>query len=145
MLHVRLAGVSDLDAIAALEAASANSAGWTRAQFAEDLDKPGRLLLAADFDGRLAGYAAARIFLGEAQLLSIAVQSDLLRRGVGAALVADLLRRARGEGCTKLTLEVSERNLPARGLYTRAGGRVVGRRPKFYNDVADAILMDIPI
>ena len=145
MIAVRPAASRDLDAIAALEAASPGAAGWTRAQFAEELDRPGCLLLAADLDGRLAGYAAARLMLGEAQLLTIAVRPEAARRGVGSSLVADLAQRAKNEGCAKLTLEVSERNAPARRLYERAGARVVGRRPKFYNDGADALLMDITL
>ncbi|MBI3299862.1 MAG: ribosomal protein S18-alanine N-acetyltransferase [Elusimicrobia bacterium] len=142
---VRDARDSDLGALAELEAGVAGAAGWTRAQFAEDFGRPGRLVLAAESGGQVAGHAAARLSEGEAQLLTIAVRPELGRRGVGAALLAALSERARDAGCRAITFEVSERNAPARAFYVRAGARVVGRRPKFYNDGADALLMDITL
>ena len=42
-------------------------------------------------------------------------------RGVGRALLTGAERDARAEGCCKLTLEVLEDNLPARGLYEAFG------------------------
>jgi ribosomal protein S18 acetylase RimI-like enzyme len=41
-----------------------------------------------------------------------------------------------------MTLEVSAANAPAQALYLSEGFAVVGRRPKFYNDGSDAVLMD---
>ena len=140
---VRDARDSDLGTLAELEAKVPGAAGWSRAQLADDLGKPGRLVLAAELDGRVAGHAAARLGAPEAQLLTIAVDPKSGRRGVGTALLSALSSRARAAGCSSVTFEVSERNAPARAFYTRAGARVVGRRPKFYNDGAGAVLMDI--
>jgi pimeloyl-ACP methyl ester carboxylesterase/GNAT superfamily N-acetyltransferase len=42
-------------------------------------------------------------------------------RGIGRALLAGAEQGARAEGCCKLTLEVLEDNLPARGLYEAFG------------------------
>jgi len=47
------------------------------------------------------------------------------RRGVGRALMSALLDSARAAGLRQLSLEVSEHNPAARGLYERAGLRVV--------------------
>jgi ribosomal protein S18 acetylase RimI-like enzyme len=44
---------------------------------------------------------------------------------VGRALLAAAEAGARAEGCCKLTLEVQDDNLPARGLYERVGFRDV--------------------
>ena len=88
----------------------------------------------AEENGAIIGFAIAR---GEA-LLDIAVA--VARRGVGRALVQALSR-----GRTKITLEVSERNSSALSFYPVLGFRVVGRRPKFYNDGADAVLMDLEL
>jgi ribosomal protein S18 acetylase RimI-like enzyme len=38
---------------------------------------------------------------------------------------------------------VSDKNAGARAFYEALGLRVVGRRPKFYNDGSDAVLMDL--
>lgn len=42
-------------------------------------------------------------------------------RGVGRALLEDILRRARDSGCAKVTLEVRDDNAAARRLYKRMG------------------------
>lgn len=51
----------------------------------------------------------------------LCVHPDYQRRGVGTALLEAVEGAARGEGCCKITLEVLEGNLSARGIYRRAG------------------------
>ena len=145
LLVVRRSRPEDLDALAALEASQASSAGWTRGQFEAELTRENGLLLVCELDGRPAGLLAAWFVGPEAQLFTVTVDPAWARRGVGSALLSELAAQARERGCSKVALEVSERNAPARALYERAGGRVVGRRPKFYDDGADALLMDLPL
>lgn len=142
---VRRARLEDLDAMAAIEAASPTSAGWTKTQFAAELSRENALVLFCELGGRPAGLLAAWFVGTEAQLFTVTVDPGQARRGVGSALMGELRAQARARGCTKVTLELSERNTTAMVLYAREGGRVVGRRPKFYNDGADALLMDLPL
>lgn len=51
----------------------------------------------------------------------LAVLPDWRGRGVGRALLSAAEEHAREEGCCKLTLEVQDDNLPARGLYESFG------------------------
>lgn len=141
-MRIRPATPADLDAIAAIEASWPSAPGWTKEQFAAEIGSLRALFLVAEEDGLL-GHALCWNVPPEAQLFTIAVAKSAARRGVGAALLAALARAARAAGLTRLTLEVSQRNAPARALYAKAGFRVVGRRPKFYNDGADALLMDL--
>lgn len=145
MTAVRDARAEDLDAVAALEAATEQAPGWSRAQFAAELGRADRVFLAAEADGVLMGYAVAWLVGGEAQLLTISVAGAARRRGAARGLLEALGARARAAGCAKVTLEVAESNAPARALYESLGGRVVGKRPKFYNDGSDALLMDLPL
>ena len=145
MTAVRDASEGDLDAVSALEAATEQAPGWSRAQFAAELGRADRVFLAAEDAGRLVGYAVAWLVGGEAQLLTISVAGSARRRGTARGLLEALRGRARAAGCAKMTLEVAESNAPARALYEGLGGRVVGRRPKFYNDGSDALLMDLPL
>lgn len=142
---VRRARPEDLDAMAAIEAAQPTSAGWTKTQFAAELDRENALVLFCELGGRPAGHLAAWFVGAEAQLFTVTVDPGQARRGVGSALMEELKVAARARGCAKITLELSERNTTAMVLYAREGGRVVGRRPKFYNDGADALLMDLPL
>lgn len=51
----------------------------------------------------------------------LAVTAAHRRKGVGRALLEDILRRARDSGCAKVTLEVRDDNAAARRLYKRMG------------------------
>ena len=115
------------------------AAAWSRRAYEDEFERTDSIFLVAD-DGSVRGYVVARVFQGETQLLDLAVAED--GRGVGRTLWAALGHEARSRGGRKITLEVSERNARALHFYRRAGAKVVGRRPKFYNDGSDAILMD---
>jgi N6-L-threonylcarbamoyladenine synthase len=135
---VRAAAAADAEAVAAL-ARREFAAGWSRDAYAAEVPRADSVFLVAD-DGALRGYALARLFDAEARLLDFAAAED--GRGVGRALWTALAAAARARGARTLTLEVSARNARALAFYARAGARVVGRRPKFYNDGADAVLMN---
>lgn len=136
---VRPARGFDVDEIAAV-ARRPFAARWSRDAYAAEAERVDSVFLVAD-DGKVRGYALARLFDGEAQLLDIAVDED--GKGVGRSLLAAVIVAARGRGAQKLTLEVSDANSRARLFYARAGAKVVGRRAKFYNDGSDALLMDL--
>ena len=118
------------------------AAAWSRQAYADEAERTDSIFLVAD-DGAVRGYALARVFEGEAQLLDLAVAED--GRGLGRTLLSALGQAARSRGCRKITLEVSQMNSRAQHFYRRAWANVVGRRAKFYNDGSDAILMDFPL
>lgn len=144
-LSIRRAQAADLDAVLAVEAAWTTTPHWTRRQFESELSSPRSLFLAAFDDLVLAGYAVAWTVDVELQVLDVAVRPAMARRGVGRLLLGELYREARAAGCRRATLEVSDANAPARALYASEGFVVVGRRPNYYNDRSDAILMDRPM
>jgi ribosomal protein S18 acetylase RimI-like enzyme len=51
----------------------------------------------------------------------LAVLPEYRGRGIGRRLIGEVERKAREIQCCKLTLEVQERNHPARGLYEQVG------------------------
>ena len=138
----RSAEASDLDAIVAIETAWPTSAGWTRGQFETELRNPRARFVVAEEDERVAAFAVFWAVPPEAQFLDLAVSPDRARRGLGRFLLDAALAHARRLNLKKDTLEVRADNAPALALYTAAGFRVVGSRPKFYNGRVDAVLMD---
>src|SRR5579885_647029 len=133
---VRPARPFDMDAVAELAAKRPFAARWSRDAYAADAERTDSIFLVAD-DGAVRGYAVARVFENEVQLLDLAADRD--GQGVGRGLWDALVRAARGRGAQKLTLEVSSANARALRFYERAGAVVVGRRSKFYNDGTDAV------
>ena len=69
------------------------------------------------------------------------VEPDFRRRGVGRALVEALLDELRGEGVTRVFLEVRGSNLPAHKLYAACGFAASGRRTRYYSDGEDALVL----
>ncbi len=144
-LTTRAAQLADLDDVVAIERSWPTTAGWTRAQFEAELGNPRSRFVVAEEEGRLAGYAVFWAVPPEAQILDIAVGPGSARRGLGRFLLDVILAHARRLGLKKATLEVRADNEPALALYRAAGFSVAGRRPRFYPDGTDAVLMDLSL
>ncbi|MDP1697265.1 MAG: GNAT family N-acetyltransferase [Xanthomonadaceae bacterium] len=76
-----------------------------------------------------------------ARLYSLIVAASARAQGIGARLLADAEQAARDRDCQWLRLEVRTDNTAAIALYQRAGYRVVGQRPGYYDDGAAALRM----
>ncbi len=140
-LVVHEAALDDLDAIAALEAASFPEDRVSRRSFRYFLKKPERPVIAATIDGELAGYVLLALRKGAraVRIYSIAVDSRFARRGVGAALMRATEAFARAHGRTAITLEVRYDNAPAIALYEKSGFRHFGEHEDYYSDGATAL------
>lgn len=140
--RIRKAALEDLDDILAIEAVWPTTPHWTRTHFEAELASDRACFCVLEGGGRIMGYASMKLIPPEAQVFNVAVRPDLARSGWGRKLMAYLRREAIRAGCTKMTLEVSEKNAAALGLYAGAGFRIVGGRPKYYNDGSSALLME---
>jgi ribosomal-protein-alanine N-acetyltransferase len=137
--RIRAAAVSDLDALAAVEAESFSEA-WSRAAIAGYWAGPGaRAWIAETPDGQAIGAALFRAVADEAELLRVATAPAWRRRQVGLRLLTAAFAELDREGVDSY-LEVRADNLPAQELYRRLGFAVVGRRPGYYADGCDAWL-----
>ncbi len=135
----------DLPEILAMETAWPTAPGWSRAQFEREISSERSCLLVLEEEGLLRAYAGFWSIPPEAQVTTLVVAPEAAGRGLGRLLLGRLLESCRGRGLARVSLEVSSSNERALRLYRRAGFRIVGRRPKFYNDGSDAILMDLSL
>lgn len=87
------------------------------------------------------GMILARVVADESELLTLAVDPGQRRRGLGTALLAQAMRTVADRGARTMFLEVSARNGPARALYAGCGFEQVGRRPGYYRDGSDALVL----
>ena len=139
---IRDASAWDLDALEALEKACF-SLPWTREQLQGEMpDLRHEFLVAVDAEGRLLGYIGMMTVLDEGYISNVAVSPDHRRRGVGRALLKEMLRRAEGRELSFVTLEVRAQNEGAIALYAGEGFRPVGLRKNYYEHPReDALLM----
>jgi ribosomal-protein-alanine N-acetyltransferase len=114
---------------------------WSAGAFATQLALPGVFgLVLPD-----AGLILARVAADEAEILTIGVVPAARRAGYGAALLRAAEARAVADGARRMFLEVSLRNHAARALYMAAGYSEVGRRPRYYADLSDALVLARPL
>lgn len=144
-MSFRAARSADLERLLEIDRSWPTTPGWSRQGFEAELGRRDSRLVVAEEGGRVQGYACWRAVPPEARILSLAVSREAAGQGLGRRLMRHLLDEARMRGLEKATLEVSAANQAAYGLYVSTGFSVVGRRPKFYNDGSDAILMDAPL
>jgi len=87
------------------------------------------------------GMILARVTADEAEVLTLAVAPAVRRQGVAGALLAGAMAAAREQGARTMVLEVAIGNTAARALYERAGFVEAGRRPRYYADGGDALIL----
>ena len=138
---IRRARREDLPALAAIEAEHPGYPAWGEGGLAAEFEKKFSVTLAAESGGSLLGFINFWVLPPQIQLNSIVVSAKALRRGVAAALIAKLAEYAKKNAAPEVDLEVNEHNAPALALYGKLGFKVVGSRPKFYNNSDAAVLM----
>jgi len=119
---------------------------WPVELLAIELVHPQAILLAAS-RGRepAAGYVAIRHGGGEAEILRLAVDPAERRRGLARALVETGLERLRRAGVSVCHLEVRAGNQGAIAFYEALGFARAGRRPRYYRDGTDALVMSTTV
>lgn len=133
---------ADLDAVLAIEQ-SVQAYPWTRGNFSDSLNH-GHLCRVDEAEGELCGYVVLMQTVDEAELLTIGVAGTQQRKGLGRAMLLEMLGVARGKNMQRVFLEVRSSNAPAIALYRSAGFNEVGVRRGYYRNAEgseDAIVM----
>ena len=139
-ITIRRLGYSDLPHVIAIER-RAFPTPWSLAMFVLELSKPSGVCLAASFGNDLVGYLICSRYDDVWHLMNVAVDPSRRRRGVGSALLAEMLDRA-GRGQDRYTLEVRTSNAGAIEMYERFGFTAAGMRRRYYQDTGeDAVIM----
>lgn len=143
-----------VEAVAALELALMGSDAWNANLVADELGRSDRCWWAAyaadpsmplPVDARLVGYAGGWVVDGDAQILKVAVVPDMRRCGIARELLSRVAGDARNLGASTSSLEVRASNAGAQALYERLGYKSLGKRPRYYSDGEDAVIMSGPL
>ena len=93
----------------------------------------------AELRGRTVGFVVCRkLSDDEAEILSLVVDPEVRRRGVGSLLMREVLDYRAG---VTWYLEVRESNQPARKLYRKLGFEDIDLRPAYYQDTGEAAVV----
>lgn len=143
----------DIAAIAAIEKVLQGATAWSAHGFHDVLD-----LTPDRYESRVGGALgeAAPVAYGvmsiagprgavQAEVQNLAVAPDHQRRGLGRALLADLIGRARGRGAAEMFLDVRAGNAAAIGLYVAFGFVEIAQRRAYYGPGDDAVVMRVSL
>ena len=113
---------------------------WGEAEFSDILSAAGTFLLTIP-----GGFLVGRVIADEAELLTIAVDPNARRAGIGTRLIAEFDAMSRARGAVTAFLEVAADNDAAHALYTATGWERVGCRRRYYSADLDAIVMRLSL
>ena len=138
-MTVRPATAADVEMVAALEQRLFGDDAWTEDQVREELTGRHRRAWVTDD----VGYVVTMHLGAHADVVDlhrIAVDPGHRRRGLGHALLAAAVEAA-GPG-RRMLLEVSADNVEALEFYAAEGFTEITRRPHYYRDGSDAVVME---
>ena len=144
-ITIRRAVSEDVGAIA--EILSSNpEISWSESQVRDEIDGKGRLALVGFCDRLLAGFCFVRVLDETAELLLIATQPKVRRRGYAYEIARQMECLLKSQGVREIFLEVRKSNIGAIQLYRELGYVQFGVRRKYYrNPIDDAILLKLPL
>ena len=155
---VRPATAADADAVVAMLVEVAGEGRWIateapvdvgqrRRRMVEDIEREDAVVLVAEAGGKLAGQLDLRLARYGVADLGMLVAAGWRRQGVGSALMAEAVDRARKAGAHKIALQVWPHNAAALALYERFGFRREGYLTRHYRrrsgELWDAVIMGL--
>ena len=135
--------------VAALEARIMGSDAWNERLVADELPRTDRTWWAAyvgkSDDLQLVGYAGGWVVDGDVQILKVGVDPAWRRHGIARELLSRVASDARDLGAHTCSLEVRAGNEGAQAFYRALGFESLGKRPRYYSDGEDALIMQGPL
>lgn len=115
---------------------------WSEQSISEEMSRDNSVFLMA-FDGETSvGYVGLSSVLDEGYMGNLAVIESYRRKGIGKALMLELIKECQALDLAFITLEVRVTNTPAVKLYEALGFAQVGLRKNYYKEpLEDALLL----
>jgi ribosomal-protein-alanine N-acetyltransferase len=95
---------------------------------------------------RIIGYIIYWKMQEEVQISNFAIHPDFRRKGIGEAVMRNVIKAIQRAGGVYVFLEVRPSNLAARALYKKLGFKILGTKRDYYHTpVEDALIMGRPL
>ncbi len=140
-ITIGLMTLEDVDAVAAIEAATFKTPWSKDAFYREVTDNALARYMVLREDGEAIAYAGVWFVLDEGHITNIAVREDRRGMGYGEQVTRALIQLAADSGMNWMTLEVRRGNTAAQNLYHKLGFIDVGYRKRYYENTEDALIM----
>lgn len=123
---------ADVPAAAALDRRLFSNEFWSEEDFYSSLNDSTRIFFAAHEAGVFLGCCGLQQSCEQGDILTIAVDPDHRRKGIGSALLQAAVAAFARQGGTALFLEVRASNESAKALYQKHGFQQIGVRRGYY-------------
>ena len=114
---------------------------WNAEVLEKELENPLSTYIVAISENQVAGYAGLWQPLDEGHITNIVTRLDKRGNKVATKMLEELIKLAIDKNLKCVTLEVNVHNEIAINLYKKYAFKEVGRRPKYYNNTDDALIM----
>jgi ribosomal-protein-alanine N-acetyltransferase len=123
---------------------------YTQRELKHYMEAPGTFTIVAEASGReapdIAGFLVGqRHKRGLGHVVTIDVNPEFRREGVGTLMMQAAEQRLKSEGCHSIFLETAVDNASAISFYERLGYAVLRTLPRYYMGDLDAFLMGKPL
>ncbi len=136
----------DITAVEVLERRLFPVDAWPMQMFFDELAQiDTRRYVVAEADGKIVAYAGLMCIEPIADVQTIAVVPEFEGRGIGSAILTELIEEARRRGAVEVLLEVRADNPRAQALYVRFGFEQIHVRRRYYRDGTDALIMRLTL
>lgn len=140
-ITIGLMTLDDIEAVAAIEAATFRTPWSKNAFYREVTDNACARYVVLREDGVAVAYAGVWFVLDEGHITNIAVREDRRGIGYGERVTRAMIQLAADSGMRWMTLEVRRSNEAAIHLYHKLGFVDVGYRKRYYENTEDALIM----
>ncbi|MBR3720568.1 MAG: ribosomal protein S18-alanine N-acetyltransferase [Clostridia bacterium] len=116
---------------------------WNPETLKNELENENSFYLVAKQNDIIVGFVGIKSVLDEADIMNIVTRKDFRNKGIGTAILSYIIDFALFNNIKKITLEVNENNISAIHLYEKLGFAKIAERPKYYNGIDTAIIMQL--
>lgn len=115
---------------------------WSKQSLENELNNDTSLFWVATENNDVIGYIGMSVVIDEGYIFNVAVSETHRKKGVGSALINELVTYGKKNNLCFITLEVRESNMNAQSLYSKFGFIKVGERKNYYSEPKEnAILL----
>lgn len=115
---------------------------WSKQSLENELNNDTSLFWVAIVNNDVIGYIGMSVVIDEGYIFNVAVSQAHRKKGIGSALINELVTYGKKNNLCFITLEVRESNINAQSLYSKFGFIKVGERRDYYsNPKENAILL----
>ena len=118
---------------------------WTYNTIKSEIEKIDSTFLVAKVNNEIVGFADIWKAIDVMHLMDIVVAKEYRQKNIASILLKEIINICVENNINELTLEVSEKNIPAINLYKKFNFKEIGNRKNYYGVDNNAVIMTLYI